>query len=250
MRIDVISLFPDIIQAGTRQSILLRAHENGVVKVVAHQLRDYSLDDKHRTVDDRPYGGGPGMVLRCEPLFRAVETVRAMDEPGRVIYLSPAGTPLTHAKATELSREKRLILLCGHYEGVDERAREHLVDEELSIGDYVLSNGAIAALVVIDTVVRLIPGALGNEESAGDDSFSQGLLEGPQYTRPEEFRGWRVPEVLLSGDHARIRAWRLSQGQLKTKRLRPDLFPIPCGGDIPESAVTKQEKNSETDRKN
>ncbi len=223
MRIDVITLFPEILAGSVPASILGRAQREARLRLHLHQLREYATD-KHRIVDDRPYGGGPGMVLKCDPIFRAVEAVQKMETPGKVIYLSPGGRKLTQAVAQEFSMESRLVLLCGHYEGVDERVCEHLVQDEISIGDYVLSNGAVAALVLIDAVVRLLPGVLGNEESAGNDSFSQGILEGPQYTRPEEFQGWRVPEILLSGDHAKIRAWREEQGRLKTARIRPDLF--------------------------
>jgi tRNA (guanine37-N1)-methyltransferase len=223
VRIDIITLFPEIIGGALPQSILGRAQEKGLVKIVLHQLRDYAAD-KHRTVDDKPYGGGPGMLLKCEPVFAAIEAVQAMDEPGRVILFSPGGAQFNQSGARRFAAEKRLILLCGHYEGVDERVRENLVDEEVSIGDYVLTNGAVAALVVVDAVVRLLPGALGNEESALQESFSTEGIEGPQYTRPEEFRGWRVPEVLLSGNHARIAAWRHEQGRKKTGKMRPDLL--------------------------
>ena len=223
MRIDVITLFPEILQGALDQSILKRAQRQGQVEIHLHQLRDYT-HDKHRTVDEKPYGGGPGMLLKCEPIFGAVEAVQQLAERGKVIFFSPAGTVFRQAKASGLSQEKRLILLCGHYEGVDERVREHLVDEEISIGDYVLTNGALPALVVIDAVVRLIPGVVGNEQSTEDESFSHGLLEGAQYTRPEDFRGWRVPEILLSGDHGKIKAWRQEQSRLKTAEKRPDLL--------------------------
>jgi tRNA (guanine37-N1)-methyltransferase len=224
VRIDVITLFPEIIEGSLEQSILGRAQEKGLVRIVLHQLRDYTTD-KHRTVDDKPYGGGPGMLLKCEPVFAAVEAVQAMDkEPGRVVLFSPGGTPFNQAGARDFAAQKRLILLCGHYEGIDERVREHLAHDEISIGDYILTNGAIPALVVIDSVVRLLPGALGNEASALQESFSGDEIEGPQYTRPEEFRGWRVPEILLSGNHARIAAWRNEQGRNKTGKVRPDLL--------------------------
>jgi tRNA (guanine37-N1)-methyltransferase len=223
VRIDVITLFPEIIGGALEQSILGRAQEKGLVRIFLHQLRDYATD-KHRTVDDKPYGGGPGMLLKCEPVFAAVEAVQAMDRPGKVVLFSPAGHVFDQPQARRFAAESRLILLCGHYEGVDERVPAHLADEEISIGDYVLTNGAVAALVVIDAVVRLQPGVLGNQASAAEDSFAAEEIEGPQYTRPEEFRGWRVPEILLSGDHARIAAWRREQGRLKTGKIRPDLL--------------------------
>jgi tRNA (guanine37-N1)-methyltransferase len=224
VRFDVITLFPEIVECPARCSILGRAQQQGFLTLNVHQLRDYATD-KHRTVDDSPYGGGAGMVLRCEPIFAGVEAVQALaPRAERVIYLSPSGKKLTQAMARELSVCQRLILLCGHYEGVDERVREHLVDEEISIGDYVLSNGAVAALVLIDAVTRLIPGVLGNETSAQDDSFSDDLLEGAHYTRPPEFRGWPVPEILLSGDHAKIATWRAEQSQARTRQQRPDLL--------------------------
>lgn len=225
MRIDVITLFPDILRGGLDASILGRARQRGIVDIHLHQLRDWATD-KHRTVDDKPYGGGPGMLLKCEPVFACVEAVQALAEPrGRVILFSPGGTLFRQPRARELAEVPRLILLCGHYEGVDERVREHLVDEEVSIGDYVLTNGAVAALVLIDAVVRLMPEAVGNEASTDEESFTGAWIEGPQYTRPEVYRGWAVPEVLLSGDHQRIRQWQTEQSQAKTRRVRPDLLP-------------------------
>ncbi len=225
MRIDVITLFPEILQGVLEHSILGRAQERGLVHIVLHQLRDYALD-KHRTVDEKPYGGGPGMLLKCEPIFRCIEAVQALDEkPGRVVLFSPGGQVFRQPRAMEYSRLDRIILLCGHYEGFDERVREHLAHDELSIGDFVLTNGALPALVVIDAVVRLLPGVVGNESSTAEESFAAGnLVEGPQYTRPEEFRGWTVPPVLLSGNHAEIAAWRQEQSRLKTARTRPDLL--------------------------
>ncbi|MDE1171964.1 MAG: tRNA (guanosine(37)-N1)-methyltransferase TrmD [Verrucomicrobium sp.] len=220
MRIDVITLFPAMIEAVARETILGRAQKGGRTEIVAHQLRDYATD-KHRTVDDRPYGGGPGMVLRCDVMASALQDVQGKaPAPGRVILLSPGGRTLTQEVARELSAHPRLVFLSGHYEGVDQRVADHLVDEELSIGDYVLTNGTLAALVVIDAVVRLLPGVLGNEASAGSDSFSEGLLEGPQYTRPPEFNGWKVPEILLSGHHGQIEAWRKGLAEEKTALRR------------------------------
>jgi tRNA (guanine37-N1)-methyltransferase len=223
MRIDVITLFPDILRQALNETILGRAQRAGLVNIHLHQLRDYAFD-KHKTVDERPYGGGPGMVLKCEPLFNAVATVQAMAElPGRVLLMSPGGPVFRQEQARQLSHQPRLLLVTGHYEGVDQRVIDHLIDEEVSIGDYILSNGAVAALVIIDAVVRLIPGALGNAASAQQDSFTEPLLEGPQYTRPPEFRGWKIPSELLTGNHAEIEAWRRLQAEEKTRLIRPDL---------------------------
>jgi len=223
MRIDVITLFPGMLEGALRETILGRAQQAGLAEIHLHQLRNYATD-KHRIVDDRPYGGGPGMVLKCEHLFAAVADVRSKDpRPGKVVLMSPGGTVFNQPLAQAWSAEERLILISGHYEGVDERVIEQLVDAEVSIGDYVLTNGTVAAMVVIDAVVRLLPGVLGNGESAQSDSFSEGLLEGPQYTRPPEFQGLKVPEILLSGDHAKIAAWRKECAERKTARVRPDL---------------------------
>ena len=205
-------------------SVLGRAVEAGVIQIHIQNIRDYA-EDKHQVVDDYTYGGGPGMLMKPQPLFKAVEGVIALDSPeGRVILLTPQGRLLNHEVAVELAREPRLILVCGHYEGVDERVREHLVDDEISIGDYVLSGGELPALVVIEAVARRLPGVLGSETSLAEDSHAQGLLEYPQYTRPAEFRGWTVPEVLLSGHHAQIAEWRRRQSVLRTARRRPDLL--------------------------
>jgi tRNA (guanine37-N1)-methyltransferase len=226
MRIDVITLFPEILSGPLDASILGRAQRGGQAEIHLHQLRAYATD-KHHTVDDKPYGGGPGMLLKCEPIFSAVEDVQAKaTAPGRVILLSPSGGKFDQAKARELAGLDRVVFICGHYEGVDERVREHLVDEELCIGDFVLTNGALAALVVIDAVVRLLPNVVGNEASTVSESFSAGRpwLEGPQYTRPEEFRGLRVPEILLSGNHGKIEKWSEEQSRLRTQASRPDLL--------------------------
>ncbi len=226
MRIDVITLFPEILRSPLDASILGRAQRGGQAEIVLHQLREYATD-KHRAVDDKPYGGGPGMLLKCEPIFAAVQDVQAKAEkPGRVILLSPSGAKFNQAKARELASLDRVVFLCGHYEGVDERVREHLVEEELCIGDFILTNGALAALVVIDAVVRLLPNVVGNEASTQSESFSaeRPWLEGPQYTRPEEFRGWRVPEILLSGHHGKIEEWSKEQSLRVTERVRPDLL--------------------------
>jgi len=205
-----------------------RAQENQIVDLRIHNLRDWTTD-KHHVVDDAPFGGGQGMVMKPEPIFAAVEDLRNRESKienreSKIILMSPAGRRFDQTMATDLSKESHLIVICGHYEGVDQRVIEHLVDLEISIGDYVLTNGAIAAVVLVDAVVRLLPGVLGHEHSAGDDSFSTGLLEGPQYTRPAEFRGWKIPEVLLSGNHAEIAKWRKEQAIKRTKKNRPDLL--------------------------
>ncbi len=226
MRLDVITLFPEILRGPLDASIMGRAQRAGQVDIQLHQLRDYATD-KHRTVDEKPYGGGPGMLLKCEPIFSAVEDVQSKAaKPGRVILLTPSGPKFDQAKARELAQLDRIVFICGHYEGVDERVREHLVDEELSLGDFILTNGALPALVVIDAIVRLIPNVVGNEASTVSESFSAERpgLEGPQYTRPEEFRGWRVPEILLSGHHGKIEEWSHEQGLRRTEELRPDLL--------------------------
>lgn len=215
MRIDVLTLFPEICEGPLGASILGRALAAGVADVRVANIRDWA-SDKHRMTDDVPYGGGAGMVMKPEPIFAAVEAVRTPSS--RVLLLSPRGQTLTQTMARELSHLDHLVLVCGHYEGVDERVAQHLVDGEISIGDYVLTNGALAACVVVDAVVRLLPGALGNEASAAEESFSEGAnLEYPHYTRPAEFRGWRVPDVLLSGNHAAIDAWRREQAALRTR---------------------------------
>jgi tRNA (guanine37-N1)-methyltransferase len=226
VRIDVITLFPEIVGGPLDASILGRARRAGQVDVQLHQLRDYATD-KHHTVDEKPYGGGPGMLLKCEPIFAAIEDVqKKTPTPGRVILLSPTGTKFDQAKARELASLDRVVFVCGHYEGVDERVREHLVDEEISLGDFILTNGALAALVVIDAVVRLLPDVVGNESSIQSESFGveQPGLEGPQYTRPEEFRGWRVPEILLSGHHGNVESWNREQSLKRTEHARPDLL--------------------------
>ena len=221
MRLDILTIFPEIAAAPLGASMIGKAQQRGLVELRVHDLRKWA-DNKHRTTDDMPYGGSQGMVMKCEPYFAAVEELRTPN--ARVVLMSPAGRPFTQKIAEDYAKLEHIILLCGHYEGVDQRVIAHLVDEEISIGDYVLTNGAIAAAVIADAVVRLLPGVLGDENSASDDSFSNGLLEFPQYTRPVEFRGWRVPDVLLSGHHAEIAKWRREQALAKTKRVRPDLL--------------------------
>jgi tRNA (guanine37-N1)-methyltransferase len=221
MEFDILTLFPRIFEGPLEESILKRARQTGLAQIRVHNLRDFT-HDKHRVVDDKPYGGGPGMLMKPEPIFEAVEKLQRPDSC--VVLMTPQGTPFTQARAREFAAKPHLIIICGHYEGVDERVREALVDEEVSIGDYVLTNGALAAAVLVDAVVRLLPGALGHQQGAADDSFATGLLEGPQYTRPPEFRGMKVPEVLLSGNHAEIAKWRAEQARKRTKERRPDLL--------------------------
>jgi tRNA (guanine37-N1)-methyltransferase len=226
MKIDVLTLFPGMFAGPLDESIIKRARQAGLLDLSIHNLRDFT-HDRHKTVDDRPFGGGPGMLFKPEPIFEAVETLAR--EQTRVILLSPSGRVFNQAIARELAGQPDLLLICGHYEGFDERIREQLADDELSIGDYVLTNGALPAMVIIDAVTRLLPGALGDDASAHDESFSQGLLEYPQYTRPAEFRGMKVPEVLLSGNHAEIAKWRADQARARTQARRPDLLADPSG---------------------
>ena len=221
MKIDVLTLFPAMFAGPLDESIVRRARETGLLDLKIHNLRDWT-HDRHKTVDDRPFGGGPGMLLKPEPLFEAIESLKR--EKTRVILMSPAGRQFNQAIAHELARQEDLLLVSGHYEGFDERVREKLADDELSIGDYVLTNGALPAMAVIDAVVRLLPGALGDDESSHDESFSHGLLEYPQYTRPAEFGGLKVPDVLISGNHAEIEKWRREQAKLRTNERRPDLL--------------------------
>ncbi len=221
MQIDVITIFPAMLDGFLGASMMKRAAQLGAVRFRTVNLRDFTTD-RHHTTDDRPFGGGPGMVMKPEPLFAAVESVKT--PAARVILMSPSGQPFRQARARALAREEHLVFICGHYEGVDERVREALVDEEISIGDYVLTNGVLPAAVVIDAVVRLLPGVLGGEGAADQESFSEGLLEYPHYTRPAEYRGMKVPEVLLQGDHAEIARWREEQSRQRTRDRRPDLL--------------------------
>ncbi len=233
MRIDVISIFADAVEAFSSVSLVGKARDGGVLDLRYHDPRDVTTD-VHRTVDDAPFGGGAGMVLKPEPLFEIVER----EQPPRpLIYMSPSGPPLTQAKATELASLPGFSLLCGRFEGVDERVRQHLVDEELSIGDYVLAGGEVAAAVVIEAVARLVPGVLGNNESVSDESFSSGLLEYPQYTRPATFREWTVPDVLRSGNHGLVERWRQAQSLHKTLVVRPDLIARRGGLTADEQAL-------------
>ncbi|MFD0680178.1 MULTISPECIES: tRNA (guanosine(37)-N1)-methyltransferase TrmD [unclassified Paenibacillus] len=226
MRVDVLTLFPDMFDGVFSASILGKARDKGLVDLHTVNFRDYA-NNKHNTVDDYPYGGGGGMVLKAEPIFSAVEaltdSLNGSNKP-RIILMCPQGEPFSQRKAEELSKEEHLIFICGHYEGYDERIREYLVTDELSIGDYVLTGGELPAMVVIDSVVRLLPGVLGNETSAVTDSFSTGLLEYPHYTRPVQFRDWEVPEILVSGHHANIEQWRRRQAIWRTWQKRPELL--------------------------
>lgn len=240
MRIDIVTLFPEICRAPLNESIMKRAQEKRIVDLHIHNLRGWTID-KHHVVDDAPFGGGQGMVMKPEPIFAAVEDLKKQtpdaqhstpnaqqskieNRKPKILLMSPAGLRFDQQMAQQLSQESHLIIISGHYEGVDHRVIEHLIDLEISIGDYVLTNGAIAAVVLVDSIVRLLPGTLGHEQSADDDSFSDGLLEAPQYTRPADYRGWKVPEVLLSGNHAEIAKWREEQAIKRTRDNRPDLL--------------------------
>ncbi|HVC20676.1 MAG TPA: tRNA (guanosine(37)-N1)-methyltransferase TrmD [Vicinamibacterales bacterium] len=221
---DLVTIFPRMVEGPLREGVLGRAIERGLLDVAVHDLRDFT-DDRHRVVDDVPYGGGPGMVLKPEPLFRAVETIRARrGTPCAVVLLTPQGRPFCQAEAARLSRVAHVVLVCGRYEGFDERVREQLATDEISIGDYVLSGGELPALVVLDAVARLVPGVVGDEQSVEGDSFTRGLLDFPQYTRPAVFRNASVPDVLLSGNHGAIRRWRKRQAIVRTLNRRPDLL--------------------------
>jgi len=227
MRIDIITIFPKMFEPILNESIVKRAQQKGRVKIYIHNQRDYTRD-KHRKVDDRPFGGGSGMVMTCEPIFNAVEKIRSR-VTGRkacVILLCPQGKRFNQKMAQRLARVRHLILVCGHYEGVDERVKKYLVDEEVSIGDYVLTGGELPAMVLVDSVVRLLPGVLGDKNSLNFESFKGNLLEYPQYTRPANFKGKAVPKILLSGDHKKIEAWRKKEALKRTKERRPDLLPL------------------------
>ncbi len=224
MRIDILTLFPEMFESPLSHSILKRAQDKGIVDIAFTNIRDFAADN-YKKVDDKPYGGGPGMVMMPGPVFEAFEYVQKLSpEKGRVILLTPQGQKFNQAKAIKLSKEKRLILIAGRYEGFDERIRIGLAAEQISVGDYVTSGGELAAMIVVDAVVRLLAGVLGDEDSPKDDSFSAGLLEYPQYTRPEVFRGMKVPDILLSGDHGKIARWRRQQALERTKKWRPDLL--------------------------
>ncbi|MBQ9547237.1 MAG: tRNA (guanosine(37)-N1)-methyltransferase TrmD [Bacteroidales bacterium] len=223
MRIDILTLFPQMMNMFFEESIIKRAQKKGLVEVVFHNLHDYSLT-RYGSVDDYPYGGNAGMVMAVEPLANCIEQLQAQRSYDEVIYTAPDGEMFNQRTANELSLKGNLIVLCGHYKGVDERLREHFITRELSIGDYVLTGGELAAAVMCDAIIRLIPGVIGDEQSALSDSFQDGLLAPPEYTRPPEFRGWRVPDVLLSGNHAKIEQWRYEQAIERTRQRRPDLL--------------------------
>jgi tRNA (guanine37-N1)-methyltransferase len=224
VRFDIVTIFPRMFEAPLGEGVVGRAIEGGIVDVVVHDLREFT-SDRHRSVDDVPFGGGPGMVLKPEPLFRAVERIsEARGRPGAVLLTSPQGRRFTQAEAERLQALGHVVILCGRYEGVDDRVRQHLATEEISIGDYVLSGGELAALVIVDVVARLVPGVVGDAGSVAADSFARGLLDYPHFTRPAEFRGWTVPEVLVSGHHSRIENWRRREALRRTLRSRPDLL--------------------------
>ena len=223
MRLDILTLFPNMMTMFFEESIIKRARNKGLVEVHFHDLHDYSLT-RYGSVDDYPYGGGAGMVMAVEPLANCIESLTAQRTYDEVIYTAPDGQTLTQPLSNTLSLKQNLIILCGHYKGIDERVRQHFITLEISIGDYVLTGGELAAAVIADTVVRLIPGVIGDEQSALGDSFQDGLLAPPEYTRPPEFRGWRVPDVLLSGNHAKIEQWRMDQALARTRARRPDLL--------------------------
>ena len=223
MKFDILTLFPAMFDGPLTESILKRAAENGLIDIALHNIRDWALD-KHATADDAPYGGGAGMVMKVEPIAGAIEAVKEKSPNSKVILTTPCGRPFNHAVAEELSREEGLIIICGRYEGVDERVRTLFVDHEISLGDFVLTGGEIAAMELVDAVARLVPGVLGCDASAQYDSFADGLLEYPQYTRPHEFRGERVPDILLSGNHAEIAKWRRKQSLMRTLATRPELL--------------------------
>jgi tRNA (guanine37-N1)-methyltransferase len=224
MKIDIVTIFREMVEAGLAPGVVGRARQAGVLDIVVHNLRDFTAD-KHRVVDDVPFGGGPGMVLKPEPLFVAVETIVARrGKPDAVLLMSPAGRPFTQREAQRLAAMQHIVVLCGRYEGIDERVREHVATEEISIGDYVLSGGELPALVVVDAVSRLVPGVVGDDQSVEADSFTRGLLDYPHYTRPADYRGHRVPEVLTSGHHGEIRNWRRREALRRTAERRPDLL--------------------------
>lgn len=235
MRIDILTLFPEMFSGVFGESIIKRAQEKSLLEIALTNIRDYS-EDKHRSVDDKPFGGGAGMVMMCQPVFDAVEDVQRQGAPvEEIILLTPQGRRFDQELAQELAPKKRLMLIAGHYEGFDERIREHVATMELSIGDYVLSGGEVPAMVLVDAITRLIPGVLGDQQSNQEDSFSLGLLEYPHYTRPADFRGQQVPEVLLNGHHEKIRQWRLEQAKQRTKQRRPDMLK----DDTPETKKVK-----------
>lgn len=223
MRIDIISVIPEMIEGFVTESILARAQKKGLAEIHLHNLRDYTLD-KWRRVDDYPYGGSAGMVMQCEPIDRCISALKAERDYDEVIYTSPDGEQFDQHVANELSLKGNIIILCGHYKGIDQRVRDHLITREISIGDYVLTGGELAAAVMTDAIVRLIPGSISDEQSALSDCFQDDMLAAPIYTRPSDYKGWKVPEILLSGNEAKVRQWEFDQAMERTKRLRPDLL--------------------------
>lgn len=223
MRIDIISVLPEMFTGFISESILARAQKNGIAEIHVHNLRDYTLD-KWRRVDDYPYGGSAGMVMQCEPIDRCISALKAEREYDEIIYTSPDGQQFNQHIANELSLKGNIIILCGHYKGIDQRVRDHLITREISIGDYVLTGGELAAAVMADAIVRLIPGSISDEQSALSDCFQDDMLAAPIYTRPSDYKGWKVPEILLSGNEAKVRQWELDQAMERTRRLRPDLL--------------------------
>jgi tRNA (guanine37-N1)-methyltransferase len=218
LEIDIVTLFPDFFKGPLEESLIEKAQKKGLVKIRVHNLRDYT-HDKHQTADDKPFGGGPGMVMKPEPIFECIESIR---KKGWVVLMDPQGEPLTQKRAKELSSRKHLILICGHYEGIDQRVKDHLVDQEISVGDFITMGGEAPALCVTESVMRLVPGVIGNSESLAEETFEEGL-EYPHYTRPRDFRGWEVPEVLISGNHKEVKKWREKMGRQNTQKKRPDL---------------------------
>jgi tRNA (guanine37-N1)-methyltransferase len=224
VKLDIVTIFPEMVEAALSPGVIGRARQTGLLDIVVHNLRDFTTD-RHRVVDDVPFGGGPGMVLKPEPMFVAIDTIRSRrGMPGAVLLMSPAGARFRQSDARRLAALEHIVVLCGRYEGIDERVREHVATEEISIGDYVLSGGELPALVVVDAVSRLVPGVVGDEQSVEADSFTRGLLDYPHYTRPAEYRGWRVPDVLISGHHGEIRNWRRREALRRTADRRPDLL--------------------------
>ena len=223
MRIDIITVLPEMLTGFTQESILARAQKKGLAEIHLHNLRDYSTN-KHRKVDDYFYGGFPGMVMTCEPIDRCISALKAERHYDEVIFTTPDGEQFNQPMANELSMKENIIILCGHYKGIDQRIREHLITKEISVGDFVLTGGELPAAIIADAVIRIVPGVIGDEQSALSDSFQDNLLSAPIYTRPADYKGWKVPEILLSGNEAKIKAWELEQAQERTQRLRPDLL--------------------------
>lgn len=244
MRFDILSLFPEMFVSPFQQSIIKRARERGILEIVTHNIRDYALG-KHRVTDDAPYGGGGGMIMKIEPIDRALQTIIPGGAEPLVVLLSPQGKLFDQEIAWQFSHRPRLILICGRYEGIDERVSEHLVDCEISIGDFILTGGELAAMVVVDAVTRLLPGAIGNEEAPCHDSFAKSLLEHPHYTRPAEYKGWQIPDILLSGHQKHIEEWRQQEALCRTKARRPDLLEKSRHYSPPTESLSKKDKSGD-----